>query len=184
MAIETSIVVEFGEDVPSEEDTLVIELDPTDTAGIALDNNLELDSNGDWQLKSTFAPTDHPVFIVNHSSTVQIDNVKATSGTISNPADNISISKTEDFLFTGATDEKHTLNYAGVQSGTPVWHGNSATLDITDSIATVSGATYPAICTVTFPVIFQKQYQLTPPSMTLSPGDSYKITIVVYASII
>lgn len=174
MSIETSIVVDFGDDVAGSSDTVVIELDPED------ENNLV---NG--ELKSQFAPGEQPVFILNHANSVIIDRVACTHGFISDitPAAGRTINKDQSALFT-SLESDHTIGYANVEGLTSeVWYGNTAAISLTDSLLSTSGGTYPALSKIEYNVLFQKQYQLIPPSLSLGADETYEIVIVVYASV-
>ena len=174
MAVETSIVVEFGEDVPSAGDVVIIELDPTH------ENNL----NTAGELKSTFAPGEMPVFIINHSDTISIDRVACTHGSIALIGNNISIEKSDSFVLT-SDETTETINYVNVNSfTTETFLGNSGVIAVADSIVTTESGSYPCLCNVTYNAVFQFQYQLTPPTLSLDADETYEIVVVVYASII
>jgi len=173
MSIETSIVVDFGDDVVGSSDTIVIELDP--------DNPNNLDSKG--ELKSTFAPGEQPVFILNHANTVVIDRVASTDGYIFETGGTRIVEKEQTTLFTSVESES-SLSYANVDGITSeVWYGNTAVIDLLDSALTTSSGNYPALTKIEYNVPFQKQYQLIPPNLSLGADESYEIIIVIYASV-
>jgi len=174
MAVETSIVVEFGEDIPSVSDVVIIELDPTH------ENNL----NSDGDLKSTFAPGEMPVFILQYSDNVVIDRVACTHGSIALINNNITVEKEDSFVLT-SDETTQTLSYVNIDAFTSeIFYGNSGVVAIADSVMTTPSGSYPCLCDVTFDAVFQLQYQLTPPSLSLDADETYKIVIVVYASIV
>jgi len=176
MSIETSIVVEFGDDVAdAATDVVVVELDDLDE-----DNNLD----SDGELKSSFLPDERPVILIHHANTVVIDSVKCTHGSVAKIGNSQIRTREITTLFTAESSDE-SLNYASVNSLSSIlWFGNSGSLQITDSLITIESGIFPCLAKIEYPVLFQEQWQLIPPSLTLTEDETYEIRIVVYASLI
>lgn len=175
MAVEASIVVEFGDEDASNS-SLKIEIDDQH------ENNQYTDDDGEIQVYSSFAPDGEPVIIIHHDSTVQITDVKSTDGSMEKIGSNVSRTRESDSVFTSSTTEVDT-GYVGMTGLSAEWFGNSCSVSIdsdeTTTIVTSSG-TYPAYGNLSFNVTFQEQWKITPPSMELDDDESYTIYIVVY----
>lgn len=169
MGVEASVVVAFGESVGDTGGNVVIELDDL--------NNNNLDSDGD--VKSTFLPGEQPVFLINHSSDLVIDNVLCTDGSISQTGSNQQRTRDKEVLFI-KLDETVSLSYSGVDAVSIDWWGNEGEISVSESVLTIDGGAIPCAGLSEFNVLFQNQYTLTPPALSLLSDETYKITIVVY----
>lgn len=169
MGVEASVVVEFGESVTDTGGTVVIELDDENS------NNL----NSEGKVKSTFLPGEQPVFIINHSDDLVVADVRCTDGSIAQTGSNQTRSREDEVLFTKIGDDT-TLQYAGIDSASFEWRGNTGNVSVSESVLKLESGSYPCAGTTSFNVLFQKEYMLTPPSLDLSPDESYEISIVVY----
>lgn len=177
MATETSIIIEFGEDIT--DDTI----GTTVTAEIDDQHEANLDSDG--EVKSTFDPEDMPVILIHHGANVQIDKVVCTSGSVTKIGSNKTRVKEDTVTLTSADDDEHTLSYANVNGYNSLeWFGNTANITIEDSLIVPGNGTYPCHGNIEFDVVFQHQYQLIPPTLELGADETYEIVIVIYASII
>lgn len=173
MAVQTSIVVEFGDSTPTDDDVVIIELDENESSN--------LDSDG--EVKSVFLPTESPIIMIHHASTVQINAVKTTNGVLTALSGNVQRVRESDFLITEQTTTE-TLNYAGINSfRTTKFYGNQCGLSVANSVVSTNGGVYPCKVDVSFNVLFQHRYRLTPPYLSLSGDETYPIVIVVYASV-
>lgn len=168
MAVEASIVVEFGEGV-SEDETVLIEFDDQHS------NNL--DAAGD--IKSTFSPGEQPVFIVQHADTLRIANVLCTHGSIGLIGNNPIRSREKEILFTTLETEE-SLGYLNLVQTNLEWFGNTGSLLIENNQAILDGGTIPCLGNLNFDVVFNSQYMLTPPVLNLINDETYKIVVVIY----
>jgi hypothetical protein len=171
MAVETSIVVQFQDAVASTALASVqVEMDPEH------ENNL--DSSGN--LKSTFATTDKPVFILHFDETaLYVSDIVQTDGSIQLIGSNV-IREKEVGLFFVSKDTEVSLSYHNPTLVSTDWYGsNSCTFTISGSTAKPITGDFPCIGEGTFNVTFNNQYRLTPPSLTLDAGEIYRIGIVI-----
>lgn len=174
MAVEASIVVVFGEEEPSDSDIVVVEFDPNH------ENNL--DSEG--KLKSIFDPDDTPVFLLHHSNTLQVVDILASSGTVSQIGSNIVQNREVSASFPKLESEV-SLGYDEITSGSMAWIGNSGSVQIKNgSSLELVGGNIPCLGTFTFSVTFQGQYMVTPPVLDLEPDETYEILVVIYMEVI
>ena len=179
MAIEASIVVEFGTSDPSDDDILVIELDDKHP------NNLDSDD----KVKSQFSPgppADKPVFLIHHAPTVEITEIVLSSGSINLIGSSIKRDRELDLQWINDEENPSTGYWEPtLNSGDITFYGNSfpVKVDGTKIVPSTVGK-YPAVAKATVEVNFNWQYMLTPPSMTLADDETYPISIVVYAKVI
>lgn len=169
MAVETSIVVEFGDATPGESDIVVVEFNE--------DHANNLNSSGD--IKSTFAVGEQPVFMVHHSSLLRIDSVRATHGSVNLIGNNLTKEREKEVLFPTLETEE-SLSYASPVLTSQEWYGNEGNLVITGNQAVLTGGIIPCLGDITFNVVFNAQYMLIPPPLTLAADETYKIVIVIY----
>lgn len=179
MAVETSIVVEFG-DSGGDPGSVVVELDNQHPANLT----------DTGEVKSSFSPADRPVIIINHPSDVVITNVKSTDGIVTKIGSNQHRTRRNDYLFTLPSTE-NTISYSGVTGFNVTWYGNQSdiTLDPVTGVLCPDSTKeavqqLPCYGTFEYGVVFQSQYQLTPPPLTIGPDDTYTIYIVVYADVV
>ena len=173
MGVEASIIVEFG-DGADEDSGTVVELDDKHP------NNLTTDDDGNVSMKS-FAPGDEPVFLIFTPSTIQIDRVACTDGSVSRLDVGINRDRKLNSLFTG-TDTVVTPSYSEYVLGGAKWFGNSATLEVGEDGIVARTGEFPCYGEVSISVQFAEQWKLTPPSLNLKENESYTIYVVVYVS--
>lgn len=172
MAVETSIVVVFGDGADSD-GTVVAELDPLH------DNNLD----SDGELKSTFdsvAP-DVPVLLIHHDDTVQLTRIVATSGSVES-TETSGITQTREVDLSFATEEDTvSIGYSNTTLDSVEWNGRTGTVVISgDNIIYSSGET-PFVGVATVNVTFQHQYFVNVPSgLDLDADETYEIVIFIY----
>lgn len=169
MAIETSIVVEFGTGVTAVSGAVVVEFDENHV------NNLDSDGN----VKSTFSLNDQPVILVHHASNLEITNILSTDGSVVEIGQDIIRSKESSNLFT-LDDSENTISYASATDLTQSWYGNVGVATLTENLLALSGGVVPCYGDFTYNVTFQKQYMLTPPVLSLSNDETYPIYVVIY----
>lgn len=174
MAVETSIVVQFSDGSSVSDDSFVtVELDPEHA------NNL--DSNGN--LKSSFLPSDEPVFLVHYDPTKYTCSTPvASSGSVTGVGTDKVREKEIEFSFTAEGEEDSLGFHNPAIIGSIVWWGNSCAVTISGTKATSGAGTFPCVGVGTFNVTFQKQYKIIPPAMTLASGETYKIIVLVTLS--
>ncbi|MCP4370032.1 MAG: hypothetical protein GY797_18230 [Deltaproteobacteria bacterium] len=177
MAVEASIVVSFSDDANAA-GTVVVEIDPEHS------NNLQEDSNGEMQLKSTFDATlpDSPVILLHHSADLKVGSTVVTEGTLTDNGSPGSQSRETEVVFAKVGDTAG-LGYNAVPASSISvdWYGVlSGTFDVVgNDMKLLTGG--PCVGIATFPVTFQKQYTLTPPSnMELDSEGNTKITIFIF----
>lgn len=171
--VDASIVVKFVSDDDTDVDgVVVVELDETH------ENNLD-----DGELKSTFEPTDQPVFLIHHESSLKITKVLCTAGSVTLLNENLVYSRSSSGLFTSLSTEL-SIDYADVENlEVSTWYGKTGVIELnSDGNVGLTSGNLPCYCDFDFDVTFQKQYKLTPPSMDLEDDDTYPIYIVVYVS--
>jgi len=180
MAVETSVIIDFGESESSEVTTdVVVELDPE------YEGNL----NSDGELRSSFGIGDPAVFLLNwDSSVVNILDVTSTDGSIGRLYKGaLKQSRSVEGLFVDEDTEVST-GYSNTSNPVYTWYGNEGRPEMASGIIKVTdGGRYkfPCSCLATFDVEFQEQWQLTIPSdLELEDDETYTIYIVVYAEII
>lgn len=169
MAVEASIILEFGD------------VDET-TAGISIEIDEEFSGNldSDGNVKSSFSPNDTPVFLIHHSNLVRIAAVKSTDGIVSMLGTDLPRIRDSEALFT-TEDTEINLGYSNPSSLSVEWRGSTTAVTLNGSnVIATSSETFPCVCDTTFQVVFNEQWMLTPPSMTLSDDESYIIYVVVY----
>lgn len=172
MAVEASVVIEFlGADEVSEDVSgiIVVELDTEH------DNNLDSDDNA----KSSFGPDDEPVFLIHHDNTIDIVRVECTDGRVNQIGSNISQMRTLEALFPKVDDEI-SLSYFNPTDLDETWYGNIGEIHIDDQKLVAYGGDFPCYCTAEFNVVFEEQWQLTPPPLELGEDETYTIYVVVY----
>ena len=177
MAVEASVIIEFEGTEGEEPSGLIsVELDPTHA------NNL--DSEGD--LKSSFAPTEEPVFLIHHDDTLEITHVECTDGRLYELTGNQDQSREFAALFT-SEDTEISLAYFGITDiDEEEWYGNEGVLVLgnNDDDAWVLTATatseFPCHCTGTFTVNFIERWRLVPPPLELVDDETYIIHVVIY----
>lgn len=170
MAVEASIILEFGEDVDVE--SVVVELDD------GYSDNLDSEGN----VKGSFSPSESPVIIIHHDSSVRIKDVLSTDGSVSKIGIDQKRIRTIDALFT-TRDSEVNVGYNNPGSLSVVWKGNTTSLFLQKDgmlVATDYYDTFPCVCKASFEVLFKEQWQLTPPSLVLDADESYTIYIVIY----
>jgi hypothetical protein len=173
MAVEASIVVQFIDSTTSETGDVIIELDPTHI------NNLDAED----ELKSNFIPTDQPVFLIHHNNKVYIDSVACTNGSVVYLGEN-KIREREIELFF-SNEEEITISYFNPTLKSIEWYGNSCTFVIDGNTLTPNPTgTFPCLANSVFNVLYNKQYKLIPPSLTLSTDETYKIIVVIYMGVV
>jgi hypothetical protein len=174
MAVEASIVVVFGEQEPGENDIVVVEFDPVHPF------NLDAEMN----LKTLFDPSDTPVFLLHHSNTLEVVDVLASSGSVSQIGTTIVQNRTSSVSFVKIGDTS-SLGYDNLVTTTTAWMGNTGVATVKNgSELELTGGTPPCIGITSFPVTFQRQYMVTPPALTLLPDETYEILVVVYMEVI
>jgi len=155
MAVETSIVVIFGDDANSN-GTVVAELDPLH------DNNL----NSDGELKSTFdsvAP-DTPVLLIHHDDTIRLARIVATSGGVES-TETTDIVQTREVDLSFATEEDTvSIGYANTTLSSVEWNGRTGTVVISGDDIIYSAGETPFVGVATVNVTFQHQYFVNVPS--------------------
>ncbi len=172
MAVEASIIVEFGKGVAA--GSVIIELDGKHP------NNL--DSSG--KAKTSFNTGDKPVFLIQYDpAKVKISSVKSTNGDTARLGLNIARSRKMSLLFT-TLSTKVGLSYTGVSSASYTWFGNTGRVSIANNSFVISGGTLPCYCEATYNVDFQEQWQLNPPILDLAADETYTIYVVVYVEVI
>jgi hypothetical protein len=173
MAVEASIVVQFIDSTTSETGNVIVELDPTHI------NNLDSDD----ELKSTFDPTDEPVFLVHHNDKVYVDSVACTYGSVVDLGDNKTREQEIEVFF--SNDEEITISYSDPSLKSIEWYGNSCTFVIDGNVLTPNASgTFPCLGDAIFNVLYNKQYKLIPPSLTLGADETYKIIVVIYMGVL
>lgn len=173
MSVNTSIVVEFVSGAQGVGDTVIIELDDTHP------NNL----NSDGDVKSNFEPEDRPVFLVHHAAHLRVVDVKCTAGVVSETGLNIIRERELNALF-NTLDAMVSLRYVAGTLLTQEWYGNIGVAVIEDNQLELTGGTVPCVCDTTFNVSFDRQYMLTPPSLSLAADETFSIYIVVYMEVL
>jgi len=175
MAIETSIVVVFGDGVSSTlQSTVKVEIDPEHT------NNLDADG----KLRSNFYLSHKPVFLIQYPATLlKRDDIKASSGSVTAAGTNITQSRTKDisFIKIGATD---SLGYGNITSPPSItWQGNTGVVTLVDDSLELTGGAWPCIGTATFETLFNERWMLTPPGgIVLAKDATWEIIIAIYMS--
>lgn len=176
MAVLTTLVVQFGEDVPEDQAFAKVELDDT--------RNLDSEGNP----KTQFAPGEEPYFLLHFDTTaLYIDRIDCTGGQVvaegSEPQ-----SREQQLLFikTGEDDGELQLSYipAGpialdwqqAQAGQHFREGVDFTA--TDRRVEVTG-NVPCMADATYPVSFFL-YRLIPPPMVLAEEQTCSVVVVVY----
>jgi hypothetical protein len=169
MPVEASIVVEFADDVSEESQNVSIELDDTHA------NNLDADG----EAKSSFLPTDSPVFLIHHDADVRVTGVKCTDSSVVQLDSNVDRIRVESQLFP-LLASKVTLPYFNVNSISTTWYGNEASLSVDDSKVSSSSGDFPCYGDISFSVRFNEQWQLNAPNMSLAEDETYTIYVVIY----
>ncbi len=164
MAVESTIVVEFGEGVDSSE--LVV---------VELDGEVNLDADG--KEKTSFSPDDTPGFIVHYDETkLRIDRVECSDGSVSSGS-LVTRSRVRQLSFTN-TDDSQEL--AHIPDGEVVFeeHGNNPAI-VVDARKVKAAGQVPAIGKATYDIRC-RAYRLTPPDLELEGDQTYPILVVVY----
>jgi len=163
MTVAATVVVEFGHGVDS--GALVL---------VELDEAMNLDLDG--AEKTSFSPGDTPYFLVHHDYSVQISDIKSSSGMVSGGTI-VSRDRSQQMQFTNIEDSQELPHIpAGALAWT--WWGNDPVIDQDGRTLKATGAKIPAIGEVSYS-IQAKQYKLTPPPMTLTDDETYPILIVI-----
>lgn len=169
MAVEASIVVDFGDGAPGDDELVVVEFNE--------DHSNNLDSDG--EVKNSFRPGEQPVFMVNHSPALRIESVKCTDGSVRLSGNNLTKERDKEVLFT-TLESKDSLGYSEPVLTTIEWFGNTGNLIINNSQAELVTGTIPCLGHVTYDVVFNSEYILTPPTLSLEGDETYKIVVVIY----
>ena len=167
MAVEATIVLEFGDGAPSDA-LVIVELDDV------------VNKNTDGSDKTSFSLNDKPGFIVHYdTSALRIGSVKASSGMIVDSG-NVSRSRTAQISLS-SVNNKQTLSYIPSGGVNWKWYGNVANISqsIRELIAT--GGSIPAIGDISFS-INARAYLLYPPTISggLRPDETWPILVVIY----
>ncbi len=170
MAVEASIVVVFGEGVDEDSQSVSVEIDDTHP------NNLD----DEGEVKSSFLPTDNPVFLIHHDTDVRVTGVKCTDGTVTKLASNVSRTREVQNQLFALVTTKMQLSYFNINSISVTWWGNEANLDINNSKIIPSNGTFPCLADLSFSVKFNEQWKLSPPALSLKEDETYTIMVVVY----
>lgn len=173
MAVETSIVVQFGTGVTGVGDIAIIEFDPEH------ENNL----NTDGDVKSTFEPDDRPVFLVHLASHLQITDIKCTHGSVMEIGRNLIQQRENSSLF-NLEGSVNSYGYALATNLASEWYGNVGVPVINASGIELDGGATPCYGDFTFDVNFDRQYMLVPPTLNLVGDETYSIYCVIYVDAI
>lgn len=174
MAVEASIIVEFGEG--AEDSNVAIEIDD------AFITNLDREGN----LKSTFHPTDNPVFLIHHGSDVQVASVSSTDGELEKIGINQLRIRETGALFTTpfvlATEDDNTVStgYVDIVIDEVVCYGNQGSVYSDKGDIKSSSGKIPFYCDIDFSVLFNEQWRLFPPDLELDDDETYIIYVVIY----
>lgn len=171
MAVEASVIIDFeGTSADEVSGTILVELDDEHP------NNL----NADGELKSSFSPDDTPVFLVHHDNTIEITDIRCTDGTLDSLGTNVRRTREVNAVFT-RVDTEVSLSYYGVTSVVTEWFGNVGVTHVNGMNWIANNGVFPCYCEGEISVLFNLQYQLTPPPLTLAGDETYTIYVVVYA---
>lgn len=170
MAVEASIIVEFGDDVAAASANVIIEIDD--------EHQNNLDEEGEAK---SFAPGDNPVFLIHHDTSVEITDVRCTNGSVFQIGINTIISRPRetDVLFTLISSDV-SIPYSSGFDLNVEWFGNMASVDLSGQNVIARNGTFPCYGNAEFNVIFNRQYQLNPPLLDLQDDETYTIYVVVY----
>lgn len=158
---QTTIVVSFGDDSALSEGYYSVELDAV--------------GNED---RSSFAPNEEVLFLIQHDSTMQISRIVSTNGSIQSRGD-VSRTKEETILF---AEEGESQSLPCLGSLTTEFKYNSCALesDSVNSTDIISAAgNFPALCDIAVVGSFH-QYALIPSIPDLLPDETYDVYIVIY----
>lgn len=170
MGVEASVIVVFDSDSSSSTHGVSVELDDLHP------NNL----NDDGDVKSSFLPTDQPVFIIHHDTDVMITDVKCTDGTVVQLASDLFRDRSSEKELFPLITSAVSLSYANINSISSEWFGNSAALSISDSEIIPTSGTFPCLADLSYSVKFNEQWKLIPPSLSLAEDETYTIVVVIY----
>ncbi len=175
MAVETSIIVEFG-DQKAESASIVVEIDDLHP------NNLDI--KGD--VKSSFHPTEFPVFLIHHDTDIEITGVLCTHGEVIQIGVDQTRSRSLEAVFTTLLDtateddNKISIGYSNVVLDTEEWYGNIGNININEGDLCCNGGIIPCFVKVDFSVVFQEQWKLSPPDIELAEDETYTVYVVIY----
>jgi len=158
-----TIIVNFGDSAASSA-TVVVEPD----------DYLNVDSDGN--VKSELAPEDLFNFLTQVDSTVKIDSITTSAGTI-NSNGSVTRYKTLQQVFTDTKQISLPTIPAG--SVTPKWYGREPVLTLDGNQVSVNNC--PAIAELSWQATMQS-YSLTPPPMDLEGDEKYYIVVLVEVS--
>lgn len=164
MAVESTIVVEFGEGVDNSE--LVV---------VELDGEVNLDADGNE--KTSFSPDDSPGFIVHYDETkLRIDRVECSDGSVSSGS-LVSRIRTRQLQFTN-TDDSQQLSHIPDGEVELEEYGNNPAI-VQDGRKIRAAGLVPSIGKATYDIRC-RAYRLTPPDLDLEEGETYPVLVVVY----